>query len=93
MTKEEDLKKFITNALKEDVGDGDHTSQACISVNAKNKAQLLVKDDGIIAGIELAKMIFNQVDSSLKVEQKLKDGDRVNFREIAFVVEGNSISI
>ena len=51
MTKEEDLKKFITNALKEDVGDGDHTSQACISVNAKNKAQLLVKDDGIIAGI------------------------------------------
>ena len=93
MTKEEDLKKFITNALKEDVGDGDHTSQACISVNAKNKAQLLVKDDGIIAGIELAKMIFNQVDSSLKVEQKLKDGDRVKFGDIAFVVKGNSISI
>ena len=93
MTKEEDLKKFITNALKEDVGDGDHTSQACISVNTKNKAQLLVKDDGIIAGIELAKMIFNQVDSSLKVEQKLKDGDRVKFGDIAFVVEGNSISI
>ena len=93
MTKEEDLKKFITNALKEDVGDGDHTSQACISVNAKNKAQLLVKDDGIIAGIELAKMIFNQVDSSLKVEQKLKDGDRVKFGDIAFVVEGNSIPI
>ena len=93
MTKEEDLKKFITNALKEDVGDGDHTSQACISVNAKNKAQLLVKDDGIIAGIELAKMIFNQVDSSLKVEQKLKDGDRVKFGDIAFIVEGKSISI
>ena len=93
MTKEEDLKKFITNALKEDVGDGDHTSQACISVDAKNKAQLLVKDDGIIAGIELAKMIFNQVDSSLKVEQKLKDGDRVKFGDIAFVVKGNSISI
>ena len=93
MTKEEDLKKFITNALKEDVGDGDHTSQACISVNAKNKAQLLVKDDGIIAGIELAKMIFNQVDSSLKVEQKLKDGDRVKFGDIAFVVEGSSVSI
>ena len=93
MTKEEDLKKFITNALKEDVGDGDHTSQACISVDAKNKAQLLIKDDGVIAGIELAKMIFNQVDSSLKVEQKLKDGDRVKFGDIAFVVKGNSISI
>ena len=93
MTKEEDLKKFITNALKEDVGDGDHTSQACISVDAKNKAQLLVKDDGIIAGIELAKMIFNQVDSSLKVEQKLKDGDKVKVGDIAFIVEGKSISI
>ena len=93
MTKEEDLRKFITNALKEDVGDGDYTSQACISVDAKNKAQLLVKDDGIIAGIELAKMIFNQVDSSLKVEQKLKDGDKVKVGDIAFIVEGKSISI
>ena len=93
MTKQEDLKKFITNALKEDVGDGDHSSLSCISVNAKNKAELLIKQEGVIAGIELAKMIFHQVDSSLKVEQVLKDGDRVNFGDIAFFVQGNSISI
>ena len=93
MTKQEDLKKFITNALKEDVGDGDHSSLSCISAQAKNRAELLVKQEGVIAGIELAKMIFNQVDSSLKVEQVIKDGDRVNFGDIAFFVQGNSISI
>ena len=93
MTKQEDLKKFITNALKEDVGDGDHSSLSCISEQAKNRAELLVKQEGVIAGIELAKMIFHQVDSSLKVEQVLKDGDRVNFGDIAFFVQGNSISI
>ena len=93
MTKQEDLKKFITNALKEDVGDGDHSSLSCISAQSKNRAELLVKQEGVIAGIELAKMIFNQVDSSLKVEQVIKDGDRVNFGDIAFFVQGNSISI
>ena len=93
MTKQEDLKKFITNALKEDVGDGDHSSLSCISAQAKNRAELLVKQEGVISGIELAKMIFHQVDSSLKVEQVLKDGDRVNFGDIAFFVQGNSISI
>ena len=93
MTKQEDLKKFITNALKEDVGDGDHSSLSCISAQAKNRAELLVKQEGVIAGIELAKMIFHQVDSSLKVEQVIKDGDRVNFGDIAFFVHGNSISI
>ena len=93
MTKQEDLKKFITNALKEDVGDGDHSSLSCISAQAKNRAELLVKQEGVIAGVELAKMIFHQVDSSLKVEQVLKDGDRVNFGDIAFFVQGNSISI
>ena len=93
MTTETELKKFITNALKEDVGDGDHTSLASIPKGAKSKAQLLVKDNGIIAGIKLGKMIFNQVDSSLKIKQNLNDGDRVKFGDIAFVVEGNSISI
>ena len=93
MTKEEDLKKFITNALKEDVGDGDHSSLASIPANAQNKAHLLVKDNGVIAGIELAKMIFKEVDATLKVEQLLNDGDRVKFGDIAFVVEGSSVSI
>jgi len=90
---EKDLNNFIKNALIEDIGSGDHTSLASIPADAKNKAHLLVKDKGIIAGIELAKMIFNQVDSSLKVTQNLNDGDKVNFGDIAFIVKGNSISI
>ena len=90
---EKDLKNFIQNALKEDVGDGDHTSLASIPASATSKAHLLIKDDGIIAGIELAKMIFNEVDSSLEIEQFIQDGDRVKFGDIAFIVKGNSISI
>jgi nicotinate-nucleotide pyrophosphorylase (carboxylating) len=90
---EKDLKNFINNALEEDVGDGDHTSLASIPATATNKAHLLVKDDGIIAGIELAKMIFNEVDSSLEIEQFLQDGDKVKFGDIAFIVKGSSISI
>ena len=93
LTKQEDFKKFITNALKEDVGDGDHSSLSCISSNAKNKAHLLIKDNGVIAGIELAKMIFKEVDATLKVEQLLNDGDKVKFGDIAFSVSGDSISI
>ena len=88
-----DLKKFIQNALIEDVGDGDHTSLASIPSNAISQAHLLVKDDGIIAGIELAKMIFKEVDSSLEIEQFLQDGDKVKFGDIAFIVKGSSISI
>jgi len=90
---EKDLKKFIQNALIEDVGDGDHTSLASIPSNATSQAHLLVKNDGIIAGIELAKMIFKEVDSSLEIEQFLQDGDKVKFSDIAFIVTGSSISI
>jgi nicotinate-nucleotide pyrophosphorylase (carboxylating) len=90
---EKDLNNFIKNALAEDIGDGDHTSLASIPVEATNKAHLLVKDKGIIAGIELAKMIFKEVDSSLKIEQFLQDGDKVKFGDIAFIVKGSSISM
>ncbi len=91
--KEKDLKKFIQNALIEDVGDGDHSSLASIPYNATSQAHLLVKDNGIIAGIELAKMIFKEVDSSIKLKQLLKDGDKVESGDIAFIIKGNSISI
>ena len=91
--KEEDLKKFIQNALIEDIGDGDHTSLASIPSDAISQAHLIVKDNGIIAGIKLAKMIFNEVDSSLEIEQLLKDGDKVKFGDIAFILKGSSISI
>tara|TARA_B100000674_G_scaffold259684_1_gene214124 strand:+ start:15568 stop:16413 length:846 start_codon:yes stop_codon:yes gene_type:complete len=90
---EKDFKKFITDSLKEDIGDGDHSSMASIPIEARNKAHLIVKDEGIIAGLELAKMIFNHVDDSLKITFHVKDGDNVKFGDVAFVVEGNSISI
>ena len=93
MTTEKDLIKFINDGLKEDVGDGDHSSLASIPANAQNKAHLLVKDNGVIAGIQLAKMIFKEVDSTLKVEQLLNDGDKVKIGDIAFEVSGSVISI
>ena len=91
--RDKDFEKFITNSLAEDLGDGDHSSLASIPSDATNKAHLLVKDEGIIAGIKLAKMIFKEVDSSLKIKTILTDGDIVKVGDIAFIVEGNSISI
>ena len=88
-----DLHNFIQNALIEDVGDGDHSSLGSIPKDATSKAHLLVKDNGIIAGIKLAVMIFKEVDNTLKVTQKLNDGDKAEFGDIAFIVEGNAISI
>ena len=90
---EKDLNNFIKNALIEDIGDGDHSSLGSIPKDATSKAHLLVKDNGIIAGVELAKMIFAQVDSSLKFTQNLNDGDKVNYGDTAFTVKGNAISI
>ena len=84
---------FIANALAEDVGDGDHTSLATIPENTIGKAKLLVKDYGILAGVELAVEIFKQVDSSLKVNIFLNDGAEVKPKDIALEVEGNAQSI
>ena len=90
---QKELSIIIKNALREDVGDGDHSSLACIPKDAKGKAKLLVKEAGIIAGIEFAKMIFEEVDRNLKVESILKDGDKVEIGDIAFYVSGSSQSI
>ena len=76
--KEKDLYNFIKNGLLEDVGDGDHSSLGSITSYTSSKAHLLIKEKGIIAGIELAKMIFKQVDSNLTFYQKLNDGDKVS---------------
>ncbi|GGH02554.1 nicotinate-nucleotide diphosphorylase (carboxylating) [Polaribacter pacificus] len=88
-----ELKIIITNALREDVGNGDHTSLACIPVEAKGKAKLLVKADGLIAGVEFAKMIFKQVDADLKIETLINDGEKVKYGDIVFYVSGRSQSI
>jgi nicotinate-nucleotide pyrophosphorylase (carboxylating) len=84
---------IIENAIREDVGDGDHSSVACIPASAKGKAKLLVKDEGVLAGIAFAKAVFNYVDPNLKMEILLDDGAPVKFGDIAFYVEGSSQSI
>ena len=90
---DKDFEKFITDSLAEDIGDGDHTSLASINKDSINKAHLIVKDQGIIAGIELSEMIFKKVDESLKINSFFKDGDNVKYGDIVFIVEGNSIAI
>lgn len=88
-----ELHLIITNALREDIGDGDHSSLACIPESAQGKAKLLVKDNGIIAGVEFAKMVFQTVDQNLKVETFIEDGSEVKFGDVVFHVSGSSQSI
>ncbi len=90
---EHELDLIISNAIREDVGDGDHSSLACIPTDASGKAKLLVKEDGIIAGVEMAKRIFSYVDDALKVETCIHDGEDVKYGDIVFYVEGSSQSI
>lgn len=87
------LNQFITTAFAEDVGDGDHSSLASISGTAKSQAQLIIKDDGILAGVELAKIIFEHYDSTLLFEQLLEDGASIRKGDIAFTVAGSARSI
>jgi len=88
-----ELQLIIQNAIREDVGDGDHSSLACIPASATGKAKLLVKEDGIIAGVAFAKMIFEHVDSNLKIETFITDGTPVKYGDIVFQVSGSSQSI
>ena len=90
---DKELELIISNAIREDVGDGDHSSLACIPSSAKGKAKLLVKDKGIIAGVEFAKLVFKFIDSDLKIETLIEDGSQVNYGDIVFYVEGSSQSI
>ncbi|WP_457615612.1 carboxylating nicotinate-nucleotide diphosphorylase [Lutibacter sp.] len=90
---EEELKIIISNAIREDVGAGDYSSLACIPVEATGKAKLLVKEEGIIAGVDFAKQIFNYVDENLKVDTQLNDGDKVRYGDVVFYVSGSAQSI
>jgi nicotinate-nucleotide pyrophosphorylase (carboxylating) len=87
------LDQFIQNALKEDVGNGDHTSLSTIPPNATGKAKLIIKENGIISGIAVALEIFKTVDPNLKVDVKITDGCEVKINDIALYVSGNSHSI
>ena len=88
-----DLNEFIKNALKEDLGSGDHTSLASINKTKESQANLLIKDNGIIAGVKLAELIFKNFDSKLKISKNLKDGEVVKNGDIAFSLQGKAISI
>ncbi len=87
------LSQFIKNALAEDVGDGDHTSLATIPFGVQGKAKLLIKDTGILAGVEIALAIFKEVDPKLAVEVLLNDGANVKTGDIAFYVTGDAKAI
>ncbi|RZK77547.1 MAG: carboxylating nicotinate-nucleotide diphosphorylase [Pedobacter sp.] len=84
---------FIKNAIAEDLGDGDHTSLSTIPGNAQGKAQLIIKEEGVVAGVELALEIFKQVDSELKVELFINDGSKVSYGDIVLTVGGSAHSI
>ncbi|MCB0649864.1 MAG: carboxylating nicotinate-nucleotide diphosphorylase [Saprospiraceae bacterium] len=84
------LDAFIDEALQEDIGNGDHTSLACIPKDKRDHARLLVKDSGVIAGVEVAKRIFEKVDPSSRFEVLIKDGSNVDFGDVVFEVECNT---
>jgi nicotinate-nucleotide pyrophosphorylase (carboxylating) len=87
------LDEFIRKSLQEDVGDGDHSTLACIPADATGKAKLLVKEKGVIAGIEVARRIFEIVNPTLDIVFYKKDGDKIEIGDIVFQVSGSSQSI
>lgn len=87
------IDEIIDQALREDIGDGDHTADACIPADSKGKAQLLVKESGVIAGVELAQCIFSRFDPYLKIDVFIKDGSDIKIGDVVLTVEGSSRSI
>ncbi|RPA67021.1 carboxylating nicotinate-nucleotide diphosphorylase [Cyclobacteriaceae bacterium YHN15] len=90
---QEKIQEFIRQALIEDVGDGDHSTLGCIPKGSMGKAQLLIKEDGLIAGLELAQMIFLQYDPTMKVDLLMQDGTKVTRGDIGLLVKGPAASI
>jgi nicotinate-nucleotide pyrophosphorylase (carboxylating) len=88
-----DIQEFIRLAIQEDVGTGDHTSLSCIPEDTLSKARLLVKDEGILAGLEVGILVLKTFDSSLQINQILSDGAFVRKGDIAFTVSGSARSI
>ena len=80
-------------ALREDIGDGDHATLASVPADSQRKAQLIIKADGVIAGMEMAKHIFDRVDTDLQIEYFIKDGEAVKYGDIGFIVSGKSQAI
>jgi nicotinate-nucleotide pyrophosphorylase (carboxylating) len=87
------LREFILRSIEEDIGEGDHSSMACIPENAEGKAKLIIKEKGILAGVRIATRVFSVIDNQLKIEVFITDGTEIIPGDIAFVVSGNRRSI
>lgn len=87
------IDEIIAHALREDIGEGDHTSLSTIPVNASGKARLLVKENGVLAGVDIARKVFHQTDDRIVMEQFIQDGSSVKVGDIAFEVRGPSIGL
>lgn len=93
MISNEYIDALIELAFKEDIGDGDHSTLSCIPSEARGKSKLIIKEDGVLAGIEVAKTIFHRFDPEIKIHVFINDGLRVNVGDIAFEVEGKTQSL
>lgn len=91
--KQELINELIKLAFKEDIGDGDHTTLSTIPASATGKVQLIIKEEGVLAGVEVARHIFHTFDPELKITTFIKDGAEVNYGDIAFTVEGKTQSL
>ena len=87
------LRQFVTAALAEDVGDGDHSTLASIPADARKTAKLLVKDNGILAGVALAKEVFRLVEDDLQMRIFINDGEKIQHGDVAFSVTGAARTI
>ena len=90
---DQELEKFVVESLKEDIQSGDHTSLACINKSNISNAEIIAKNSGLIAGVELAKYIFKKVDNKLILKQHFKDGDSVKKGDIIISISGPTLSI
>jgi nicotinate-nucleotide pyrophosphorylase (carboxylating) len=87
------IDEIVVKALREDIREGDHTSLSTIPANALGKARLLIKEDGILAGVEIARKVFYNVDDRIVMEQFIQDGSRISKGDVAFEVSGPSIAL
>jgi nicotinate-nucleotide pyrophosphorylase (carboxylating) len=87
------LREFILKGIEEDIGEGDHSSMACISKNATGKAKLIIKENGILAGVRIAEQVFSLIDNQLKIEIFINDGTKIVPGDVVFTVSGNQLSI
>jgi nicotinate-nucleotide pyrophosphorylase (carboxylating) len=88
-----EILNFIDRCLAEDIGDGDHSANACIPLSAKGQSRMLIKESGIIAGLELAEVVFHRVDPTLQITHLIKDGTPVEPGDVAFTVTGSARNI